>query len=146
MIEELLRRFSRENFGDANYVPLLRGRSETAKPLSLMIKQKTPIWKLPFAKNETIILDGLENFVSRDCEKEYLEAVKLSVIEQVLEKGKNAPVYRYKRINEILPWKSKIRKFVMLLIANFTINCVSSFADHFRLCLVQTRKICEDSQ
>ena len=103
MIEDLLLRFSRENFDDANYVPLLHGHSETAKPLSLIIKQKRSIWKRPFAKNEIIILDGLENFVSSDCEKEYLEAVKLNVIEQVLEKGKNAPVKRYKRMNEILP-------------------------------------------
>ena len=42
-----------------------------------------------------IILGGLENFVSSDCEKEYLEAVKLKVIEeQVIEKGKTSPVER----------------------------------------------------
>ena len=104
MNEELLRKFSRENFDDASYVPLLHGHSETVKPLSLIIKQKRPKGELPFAKDEIIILAGLENFVSSDCEKEYLEAVKLKVIEeQVMEKGKNAPVERYKRMNEILP-------------------------------------------
>ena len=39
MIEELLRRFARENFDDANYVPVLQGHSETSKPLFLIIKQ-----------------------------------------------------------------------------------------------------------
>ncbi|XP_067035698.1 uncharacterized protein [Acropora muricata] len=102
MIEDLLLRFSRENFDDANYVPLLHGHSETAKPLSLIIKQKRSIWKRPFAKNEIIILDGLENFVSSDCEKEYLEAVKLNVIEQVLEKGKNAPVNSHMEIDLVI--------------------------------------------
>ena len=96
MIEELLRKFSRETFGDPKYVPLLPGHSETSKPLSLLIKQKRSIWKRPFAKDEVVLLDGLEKFVSSDCEKEYLEAVKLKVIkEQLLEKGKNAPMDRY---------------------------------------------------
>ena len=105
MIEELLLRFSRENFDDANYVPLLHGYSETANPLSLIIKQKRSIWKhrYSFAKDEITFLAGLENFVSRHCEKKYLDAVKLKVIEeQVMEKGENAPVDRYKRMNEIL--------------------------------------------
>ena len=104
MTEELLRRFSRENFDDANYVPLLNGHSETAKPLSLIMKQKRSIWKRPFAKEEIIILAGLEKYVSSDCQKTYLEAVKLNIIEeQVMEKRKNAPVDRYKQMNEILP-------------------------------------------
>ena len=103
MIEELLRKFTRENFDDANYVPILNGYSETTKPLSLIIKRKRSIWKRPFAKDEIIILAGLEKYVSNDCEKEYLEAVKLKIIEeQVMEKGSNAPVDRYKRMNGIL--------------------------------------------
>ena len=97
MIEELLRRFARENFGHANNVPVLHGHSETAKPLSLIIKRKRSIWKRPFAREEMIILGGLEKFVSSDCQKKYLGAVKSKVIEeQVMEKGKNDPVDRYK--------------------------------------------------
>ena len=62
-----------------------------------------PIWKRPFAKDEIIILAGLEEYVSNDCEKEYLEAVKLNLIEeQMMEKGSNTPVDRYKQMNEIL--------------------------------------------
>ena len=96
MIEQLLRKFSRENFDDANYVPLLHGHSETAKPLSLIIKQKRSIWKHPFAKDEIIILAGLEKYVSTDCEKEYQEAVKLNVIKgKEMKKGENPPVHRY---------------------------------------------------
>ena len=95
MTEKLLRKFARENFGDVKYKPFLHGYSETAKPLSLIIKRKRSIWKRPFAREEMIILGGLENFVSSDCEKEYLEAVKSKVIEeQVIEKGKTAPVER----------------------------------------------------
>ena len=96
MIEELLRKFSRENFDDPNYVPLLHGRSETAEPLSLILKQKRSVWKHPFARDEIIILAGLEKYVSSDCEKEYLEAVKLNVIKgNDMRKGKNLPVHRY---------------------------------------------------
>ena len=103
MIEELLHRFSRENFDGAGYVPLLYGHLTTKKPLSLIIKRKRSIWKRPFAKDELIFLAGLENFVSSDYEKEYLEAVKLKVIEEsVIEKEKNAPVDRYKQMNELL--------------------------------------------
>ncbi|XP_015780315.1 PREDICTED: uncharacterized protein LOC107358209 isoform X1 [Acropora digitifera] len=93
MIEELLRKFSRENFDDANYVPLLHGHSETAKPLSLIIKRKRPIWKRPFAKDEMTFLAGLEKYVSNDCEKEYQDAFQLKMKkEQVIEKVKTAPV------------------------------------------------------
>ena len=99
MIEELLRKFSRENFDDVNYMPLLHGHSETTKPLSLIIKRKRPIWKRPFAKDEMTILAGLEKYVSSDCAKGYKDAVKLKVMaEQVIEKGKTAPVDRYKQI------------------------------------------------
>ena len=62
MIEKLLRMFSGRKSNDASYVPLLLRHSETAKPLSLIIKRKRSIWKRPFAKDELIFLAGLENF------------------------------------------------------------------------------------
>ena len=100
MTEELLRRFALENFDDANYyVPLLHGHSGTAKPLSLIIKRKRSIWKRPFAKADIIFLAGLEKYVSSDSEEEYLEVVQLFFPEQVMEKGKNDPVDRYKDFN-----------------------------------------------
>ena len=84
--------FSSGKFNDASYVPLLLPHSETAKPLPLIIKRKRSIWKRPFAKDEMIFLAAMENFISSDCEKEYLEAVKLKVIEEgVME---SAPVDR----------------------------------------------------
>ena len=97
MIEELLRRFARENF-NGKYVPLLHGQSKITNPLSLMIKQKRPIWKIPFAKDELIILAGLEKYVSSDTENRYdWEAVSSRIIkEQVMEKGRDDPVNRYK--------------------------------------------------
>ena len=96
MTEELLRKFARENFDDANYVPFLYGHLGTAKPLSLIIKRKRSTWKRPFAKAEIIFLGGLEQFISSDSEKDYRKAVELIVPEQVMEKGKDDPVERYK--------------------------------------------------
>ena len=96
MIEELLRRFSRENF-NGHYVPLLHGQSKITNPLSLMIKQKRPIWKIPFARDEFIILAGLEKCVSSDSENSYREAVSSKIIkEQKMEKERDDPVNRYK--------------------------------------------------
>ncbi|XP_067035518.1 uncharacterized protein [Acropora muricata] len=93
MIAELLRKFSRENFGEVNYEPFLHGYSETAKPLSLIIKRKRSIWKRPFAKAEMIFLGDLEKFVSSDCKKDYTETVQSKIAsEQKIEKGKSDPV------------------------------------------------------
>ncbi|XP_067035741.1 uncharacterized protein [Acropora muricata] len=92
MIEELLRRFARENF-NGHYVPLLHGQSKITNPLSLMIKQKRPIWKIPFARDEFTILAGLEKCVSSDSENSYREAVSSKIIkEQKMEKGRDDPV------------------------------------------------------
>ena len=97
MIEELLRKFSRENFGDVNYEPFLHGYSETAKPLSLIIKRKRSIWKRRFAKAEMTFLGDLEKFISSDCKKDYTEAVQSKIAsEQKMEKGQSDPVDRYK--------------------------------------------------
>ena len=96
MIEELLRRFARENFSGP-YVPLLHGQLTIANPLSLMIKQKRPIWKIPFARDELTILAGLEKYVSSDSENWYREAVSSKIIkEQKMENGRDDPVNRYK--------------------------------------------------
>jgi len=99
MIEELLRRFAQENFHGADYVPLLHGHLATTKPLSLIIKRKRPLWKIPFARAEIIILADLEKYVSSDSEREYQEAVKKNVVqEQVMEKDKNDPARRREEI------------------------------------------------
>ena len=96
MIEQLLRGFARQNFSE-HYVPVLHGQLKITNPLSLMIKQKRPIWKIPFAKDELIILAGLEKYVSSDSENRYREAVSSKIIkEQVMEKGRDDPVNRYK--------------------------------------------------
>ena len=96
MIEELLRRFAQENFNN-DYVPVLPGQSRIANPLSLMIKQKRPIWKIPFAKDELTILAGLEKYVSSGSESWYREAVSSKISkDQRMEKGRDDPVNRYK--------------------------------------------------
>ena len=97
MTEKLLRKFARENFGKVKYKPFLHGYSETAKPLSLIIKRKRSIWKRRFAKAERVFLGDLEKFVPSDCKKDYKEAVQLKIAsEQRMEKDKSDPVERYK--------------------------------------------------
>ena len=95
MIEELLYKFSKENFGDANFLPLMHGPSMTAKPLALLVKRKRSIWKRPFGKKEIIILDGLEKYVDSN-EKDFLKDVESKITkEQLIEKGSDAPAARY---------------------------------------------------
>ena len=96
MTEELLCRFARQNFSE-HYMPVLHGLLKIMNPLSLMIKRKQPIWKIPFVKDEFILLAGLEKYVSSDSENRYREAVSSKLIkEQVMEKGRDDPVNRYK--------------------------------------------------
>ncbi|XP_029192483.2 uncharacterized protein LOC114958808 [Acropora millepora] len=103
MIEELLRRFARENF-NGDYVPLLHGQSKITNPLSLMIKQKRPMWKIPFARDEFTILAGLEKYVSSDSENSYREAVSSKIIkEQKMEKGRDDPVNSDRSIDVNVP-------------------------------------------
>ncbi|XP_067035744.1 uncharacterized protein [Acropora muricata] len=103
MIGELLRRFARENF-NGDYVPLLHGQSKITNPLSLMIKQKRPMWKIPFARDEFTILAGLEKYVSSDSENSYREAVSSKIIkEQKMEKGRDDPVNSDRSIDVNVP-------------------------------------------
>ena len=95
MIEELLYKFSKENFGDPNYLPLFQRHSKPAKPLALLVKRKRSIWKRPFGKKEIIILDGLEKHVVSK-EKDFLKDVESKIKkEQLIEKGSDAPAARY---------------------------------------------------
>ena len=95
MIEELLYKFAKENFGDTNFLPLLHGHSKTAKPLALLVKRKRSIWKRPFGKKEIVFLDGLEKYVDSN-EEDFLKDVKSKITkEQLIEKGSDAPAARY---------------------------------------------------
>ena len=94
MIEELLYKFSKKNFGDPNYLPLLQRYSKPAKPLALLVKRKRSIWKRPFGKKEIIIHDGLEKYVVSN-EKDFLKDVESKIKkEQLIEKGSDAPAAR----------------------------------------------------
>ncbi|XP_068744475.1 uncharacterized protein [Montipora capricornis] len=96
MIEELLYKFSKENFGDPNFLPLLHGHSKT-KPLTLLVKRKRSIWKRPFGKKEIIILDGLEKYVDSN-EKDFLKDVESKITkEQLIEKGSDAPAASHRK-------------------------------------------------
>ncbi|XP_068710953.1 uncharacterized protein [Montipora foliosa] len=99
MIEELLYKFSKKNFGDANYLPPLPGHSKTAKPLALSVKRKRAIWKRPFAKKEIKILAGLEKYVNSNHEEDYLKDVESKIKkEQLIEKGSDAPAASHKEV------------------------------------------------
>ncbi|XP_068708312.1 uncharacterized protein [Montipora foliosa] len=99
MIEELLYKFSKENFGDANFLPLLDGHSKPVKPLTLLVKRKRSIWKRPFGKKEIIILDGLEKYVDSN-EKDFLKDVESKITkEQLIEKGSDAPAASHRKGN-----------------------------------------------
>ncbi|XP_068710961.1 uncharacterized protein [Montipora foliosa] len=99
MIEELFHKFTKENFGDPNYLTVLHGHSMTAKPLALLVKRKRPIWKRPFAKEEIKILAGLEKYVNSNHEEDYLKDVESKIKkEQLIEKGSGAPAVSHKEV------------------------------------------------
>ncbi|XP_068710956.1 uncharacterized protein [Montipora foliosa] len=98
MIEELLYKFSKENFDDPNLIPLLHGHSKPVKPLTLLVKRKRSIWKRPFGKKEIIILDGLEKYVDSN-ENVFLKDVESKITkEQLIEKGSDAPAASHKEV------------------------------------------------
>ncbi|XP_068744465.1 uncharacterized protein [Montipora capricornis] len=98
MIEELLYKFSKENFDDPNLISLLHGHSKPVKPLTLLVKRKRSIWKRPFGKKEIIILDGLEKYVDSN-EKVFLKDVESKITkEQLIEKGSDAPAASHKEV------------------------------------------------
>ncbi|XP_068744477.1 uncharacterized protein [Montipora capricornis] len=99
MIEELFHKFTKENFGDPNYLTLLHGHSMTAKPLALLVKRKRPIWKRPFAKEEIKILAGLEKYVNSNHEEDYLKDVESKLQKkQLFEKGSDPPADSHKEV------------------------------------------------
>ena len=88
MIAASLRRFAQENFSD-KYFPILHGETENVKPLALVVKQRRPIWKRPFAKLEMVILAGLEKYVESGAEEAFLESVKSKMTKEQFLKIQN---------------------------------------------------------
>ena len=78
MIEDLLRKFAKENFGKGHY-PLPHGCNVAVKPLGLMVKRPRSIFQRPLTKDELTIVGGLEEYVPLDEKNKFLDASKLHI-------------------------------------------------------------------
>ena len=75
MIRKVLRALAEENFEDKHY-PVLHGtKSSDVKPFVLLAKEKRPIYKRPFTKEEFKIISGLEKYVKDEKKEDFLKAV-----------------------------------------------------------------------
>ena len=75
MIRQVLQAIADDNFNDKHY-PVLHGISSSdVKPFVMMVKRDRSIFKRPFTKSEHKIIAGLENYVKKDKEEEFLERV-----------------------------------------------------------------------
>ena len=77
LVEDLLRVFSKENFGDrdGNYFPVVHGRTQDVKLFTLMIKQPRSVLERPFKHDKYIILSEMEKYVVENGKEEF-EALK----------------------------------------------------------------------
>ena len=73
MVEDLLREFSKENFGDrdGNYFPIVHGRTQDVKLFTLMTKQPRSVLERPFKHHKYIILSGMEKYVVEKGKEEF---------------------------------------------------------------------------
>ena len=77
MVEDLLREFAKENFGDrdGNYFPVVHGRTQDVKLFTLMIRQPRSFLERPFKQHKYTILAGMEKYVVENGKEEF-EALK----------------------------------------------------------------------
>ena len=77
LVEDLLRGFSKENFGDrdGNYFPVVHGRTQDVKLFTLMIRQPRSVLERPFKHHKYIILAEMEKYVVENGTEEF-EALK----------------------------------------------------------------------
>ena len=73
MVEDLLREFSKENFGarDGNYFPVVHGRTQDVKLFTLMIRQPRSFLARPFKQHKYTILAGMEKYVVENGNEEF---------------------------------------------------------------------------
>ena len=73
MVEDLLRGFSKENFGDrdGNYFPVVHGRTQDVKLFTLMIRQPQSFLVRPFKRHKYRILAGMEKYVVENGNEEF---------------------------------------------------------------------------
>ena len=73
MVEDLLRGFSKENFGDrdGNYFPVVHGRTQDVKLFTLMTRQPRSVLERPFKHHKYIIVAGIEKYVVENRKEEF---------------------------------------------------------------------------
>ena len=73
MVDDLLRGFSKENFGDrdGNYFPVVHGRTQDVKLFTLMIRQPRSFLARPFKHHKYTILAGMKKYVVENGNEEF---------------------------------------------------------------------------
>ena len=76
MVEDLLREFSKENFGDfgdrdGKYFPVVHGRTQDVKLFTLMIRQPRSFLERPFKHHKYTVLAGMEKYVVENGNEEF---------------------------------------------------------------------------
>ena len=73
MVEDLLRDFSKENFGDGDgsYFPVVHGRTQDVKLFTLMIRKPRSFLARPFKQHKYTILAGMEKYVVENGNEEF---------------------------------------------------------------------------
>ena len=83
-IEEVLRAFAAENFGeyDHEYHPVSHGKRTLIKPLVLVVKKPRSVFKRPFAKSKFIVIARLEDYVLKDKKEEFTKAMSSTIVKE----------------------------------------------------------------
>ncbi|CAH3025299.1 unnamed protein product [Porites evermanni] len=73
LVDDLLRGFSKENFGDrdGNYFPVVHGRTQDVKLFTLMIRQPRSFLARPFKHHKYTILAGMKKYVVENENEEF---------------------------------------------------------------------------
>ncbi|CAH3184411.1 unnamed protein product, partial [Porites lobata] len=77
LIDNLLREFAKENFGDkeGHYLPVVHGRTQDIKLFTLVVRTSRYVLERPFKRYTYTVVAGLEHYVADGKRKEY-EALK----------------------------------------------------------------------
>ena len=83
-IEEVLRAFAEENFGeyDYEYHPVSHGERTLIKSLALLVKKPRSVFKRPFAKSKFTVIALLEDYVLEDKKEEFTKAMSSTIVKE----------------------------------------------------------------
>ena len=79
MVEEALRIFAKQNFGDEEYYPIYQGATHEIQILALMAKGERNVLLRPFKKNKLTILAELAAYVEESKREELQDALSRKV-------------------------------------------------------------------